>query len=182
MSLIVKNGDFETHPEGQFRAVCVDVVDLGMVENKTFGKMQHKIAVVFHTEARMRDGRPFEHWERFTATLSEKGALRKFLVGWRGRAFTDAELAGFDLEKLIGVNAVVQITHNRSGDKTFANTSSIMLPMKGMEKLALTDGYIRRKDRQPEMSKTPEPAMAGAGYDGDPGPDESGYDDDDLPF
>lgn len=185
MAIIAKDsGDFENHPQGQYRAVCMDVVDLGMVENKQFGKMQHKVAIVFHSEAKMKDGRPFEVWERFTLTLNERGRLRSFLQSWRGRAFTEAELAGFDLEKLIGVNAYLQVIHNQSNGKTYANVSTIMLLPRGTAKLEPTKGYERRKDRKPEMSKAPEPAMAssvpaGRSY---PEPEPPFDDDDDLPF
>ena len=180
MPIIVKSsGDFENHPEGQYRAVCVDVVDLGEVENKQYGKVQHKIALVFHSEARTKEGKPFEIWSRHTATLHEKGSLRKFLQGWRGRAFTSEELLSFDLEKLIGVGAFIQVIHNTKGDKTYANIDTIMLPPKGTEKLLPTEGYERRKDRKPEVSHAPEPAMAGPSNAGDAyDPD----DDDDLPF
>jgi hypothetical protein len=155
MSLIVKDGgEYENHPEGQARVVCMDVVDLGFVENKQYGKTQHKIALVFHSEEKMKDGRPFEIWERFTATLDERGRLRPFLQAWRGKAFTEAELAGFDVEKLVGVNAYVQVIHNHNNGKTYANVATIMLPPKGTPKLEPTPGYERRKDRQPE------PAMA----------------------
>jgi hypothetical protein len=175
MPIIVKgNGDYENHPEGQYRAVCMDVVDLGEVENKKYGKVQHKVALVFHTEKKMKDGRPFEVWERFTASLDEKAHLRKFLQGWRGRAFTAEEINGFDLEKLIGVNAYVQIIHNVSGDKTYANIDTVMLLPKGMPKLEPTAEYERRKDRQPKVSQSPEPVPVGA----EPG---DAYDDD-LPF
>jgi hypothetical protein len=186
MAIIAKDGgEYENHPEGQYRAVCMDVVDLGLVENKTYGKMQHKVAIVFHSEAKMKDGRPFEVWERFTLTLVENGRLRPFLQSWRGRAFTEQELAGFDLEKLIGVQAYLQIIHNHSGGKTYANVSTIMLPPKGVAKVAPTEGYERRKDRKPEVSKTPEPAMAqsvpaGRGYDELPAALQD--EDDDLPF
>lgn len=180
MPLIVKaSGEYENHPEGQFRAICMDVVDLGQVENKKWGKVQHKIAIVFHTEQKMKDGRPFEVWERFTASLDEKSHLLKFLQSWRGKAFTATELEGFDVEKLIGVSAYLQIIHNESGGKTYANISTVMLPPKGTEKLMPTTGYERRKDRKPEMSKTPEPAMAQsvpAAYD-----EPIDYEDD-LPF
>jgi hypothetical protein len=178
-------GDYENHPEGQYRAICMDVVDLGLVENKQFGKMQHKVAVVFHTEAKMKDGRPFEQWERFTLSLDERARLRSFLQSWRGRAFTEQELAGFDLEKLIGVQAYLQIIHNQSNGKTYANVSTVMLPPRGAAKLEPTAGYERRKDRKPEVSKTPEPAMAqsvpaGRGYDELPAALQD--EDDDLPF
>lgn len=187
MALIAKDGgDYENHPEGQFRAICMDVVDLGMVENKKWGKMQHKIAVVYHTEAKMKDGRPFEIWARFTLTLAENGFLRPFLQSWRGKSFTPEELEGFDVEKLIGAPAYIQVIHQRSGDKTYANIGTIMMPPRGTEKLAPTAGYERRKDRKPEMSKTPEPAMAGsvpAGRGFDEAPEGfDGAEDDDLPF
>lgn len=176
MSLVVKDGgEFKNHPEGQYRAICMDVVDLGMVENKKFGKMQHKIALVFHSEAKMEDGKPFEHWERFTATLSDQGHLRPFLESWRAKSFTPEELNGFDLEKLVGVNAYIQVIHKASNGKTYANIGSIMLPPKGVEKLAPTAGYERRRDRKPAVTNTPEPAPVGPGGD-------AFEDDDDLPF
>jgi hypothetical protein len=186
VAIIAKDGgDFEIHPEGQYRAVCMDVVDLGLVENKQYGKMQHKVAVVFHSEAKLKDGRPFEVWERFTLTLAENGRLRPFLQSWRGRAFTEQELAGFDLEKLIGVQAYLQIIHNGHNGKTYANVSTIMLPPRGTPKLEPTAGYERRKDRKPEMSKTPEPPLAQsvpAGRDYDEMPPSLQDEDDDLPF
>lgn len=182
MAIIAKDGnDYEIHPRGQFSAVCMDVVDLGLIENKKSGKMQHKVAAVFHTEAKMKDGRPFEIWERFTLTLYEGGRLRPFLESWRGKAFTPEELVGFDLERLIGVNAYIQIIHNHVGAKTYANISTIMLPPRGTPKMQPTPGYERRKDRK----KVEEPAMAGSvvagrGFDEQP----EGLDDpeDDLPF
>ena len=179
MAIIVKDGgEFENHPEGQFRAVCMDVVDLGMVENKRFGKMQHKIALVYHSEEKTKDGRPFEVWSRYTATLADQGYLRPFLEAWRGKAFTPPELAEFDLEKLIGVNAYIQIIHNQRDGKTYANIGAIMPLPKGLAKLTPTPGYERRQDRKPEVSQAPEPAMANAaGGDG-----ENVDDDDDLPF
>jgi hypothetical protein len=177
MSMIVKDGgDFENHPEGQVRAVCMDVVDLGMVENKRFGKMQHKIALVFHTEAKMKDGRPFEIWERFTATLTSNGYLRPFLESWRGKAFNPSELDGFDVEKLIGANAYIQVIHNRVGDKVYANIKSVMMLPKGLEKVAPTPGYERRKDRKTEQA----PVAVAAGNFEEPPPALD--DDDDLPF
>jgi hypothetical protein len=176
MPIIVKaNADFENHPEGQALAVCVDVVDLGQVENKKWGKVQQKVAIVFHSQEKTKDGKPFEIWERFTASLDEKAHLRKFLQGWRGKAFTQDELLSFDLEKLIGVGAFIQVVHNTSGDKTYANIGSIMLPPKGTVKMAITQGYERRKDRKPEVSHAPEPVPVGA----DQG---EAYEDDGMPF
>lgn len=180
MPLVVKDGgDFENHPQGQFRAICMDVVDLGMIENKRFGKSQHKVAIVFHSEAPMKDGRPFEVWERFSATLFDQARLRPFLESWRGQAFTADELVGFDLEKLIGVNALIQVIHNTSNGKTYANIKGIMLPPKGSEKLLPTTGYIRRQER-PEAKAA---LKVTAGGEAEVNwPDEPDDDPDSLPF
>ena len=69
-------------------------------------------------------------------SLSEKANLRKDLESWRGKAFTAEELKGFDIEKLIGVNAMASIIHNQSGDRTYANISSISKLMKGLQPMA----------------------------------------------
>jgi hypothetical protein len=179
VALIVKaTGDYENHPEGQFRAVCADVVDLGMVENRTSGKLQHKLALVFHTEEKMRDGRPFEVWERFTASLDERARLRKFLQGWRGRAFSQEELDGFDVEKLIGVPAYIQVLHVHKNGKTYANVETAMLPPKGTPKVEVTPGYERRKDRQPTTTQ----AVPADSFETMPPALEEDEDDSGLPF
>ena len=179
MSFIVKDGgDFKPHPQGQYRAVCMDVVDLGMVENKKWSKTQHKAALVFHTEAVMDDGKPWEIWERFTVTLSDQGHLRPFLESWRGKAFTPEELKGFDLEKLIGVNALIQVVHSAKDSKTYANIRGIMLLPRGVEKMAPTVGYERRRDRKQEPATVT--ASNGPNYDEPPASLQD--DDDDLPF
>jgi len=38
---------------------------------------------------------------RFTASLSNKATLTGFLNRWRGKKFTDDELKGFDLKKVL---------------------------------------------------------------------------------
>lgn len=177
MTLIAKDDgrDFTPHPEGQYRAVCCDVIDLGQVESRFENKvkMKHKCRVVFQTEAKMEDGRPFLlYGAKLTVTLNEKGALRPFLESWRGKAFTADELKGVDLENLLGINAVVQVVHNVVGDRTYANISAIMKPMKGMEPLSVHD-YVRFKDRDPNAQTN------GAG---DPGPNQPEAEEETVPF
>jgi hypothetical protein len=173
MAIIAKDtgGGFTPHPEGQFRAVCVDVVDKGLVETTWQGKTrsQHKIRVVFQTEEQMPDGKPAMASRSFTLSLGEKSALRPFLEAWRGRKFTGEELAGFDVEKLIGAGAVIQIVHEHKGDKVYDNITSIMKLMKGMEALKVRD-YVRVQDRVP----------VGAGSFEEP--PAALDEDDDLPF
>ena len=175
MAIIAKDtgGGFTPHPEGQFRAVCVDVVDRGIVETTWQGKTrsQHKIRVVFQTEEQMPDGKPAMASRSFTLSLGEKSALRPFLEAWRGRKFTGEELAGFDVEKLIGAGAVIQIVHEHKGEKVYDNITSVMKLMKGMEPLKARD-YVRVQDRIPAM----------AGHDDGPPPEDDDEFDRSMPF
>lgn len=173
MGLILKDtGDFKLAPAGQHQAVCVDVIDKGMVVVEWNGqkKSQHKCRIVWEIAELMDDGKRFTAGRQFTASLSEKANLRGFLEAWRGRAFTEDELAGFDTESLIGVNALIQIVHTKKGDKTYDNINSIMKLVKGMEKLLPSGSYVRVKDRTP--------ADQAAHSHDDPPP----IDDSDLPF
>jgi hypothetical protein len=71
----------------------------------------------------------------FTISLGKKSNLRKYLESWRGRIFTDEELQGFDISKLIGVNGMVQVIHTSKDGNTYANVSAILPLYKGMPKM-----------------------------------------------
>jgi hypothetical protein len=163
MSFVVQDNDKvrELCPPGSYSAVCVDVVDLGVVESAYKGqiKKQHKCRILFEVAEQRQDGSPFYIGERFTASLGEKATLRKFLEGWRGKAFTADELKGFDLEQLIGAPAIISVVHNQNGDKTYDNIASASKLMKGMPALKPNPKYVRVKDRpttQPNGSPMPQ--------------------------
>jgi len=143
---------FEPCPEGVHQAVCCDVIDLGEIE--TMYGPKWKIDIRWQVSETMADGQPYLVNKRYTKSLNEKATLRHDLEAWRGRAFTEAELAGFDIEVLIGVNCLLNVQH-KQGSKggTFANVVSIMPITKGMTKLKVADDYIRHQDR----NTTPEP-------------------------
>ncbi len=42
---------------------------------------------------------------------------------------------GFDIEKLVGKNCLINIVHNTKGDKTYANISGVMALPKGTEQM-----------------------------------------------
>lgn len=182
------SGGYTPHPEGQFSAVCVDVHDVGLVTVTFNGRthQKHKVDIYFWCGEwkELDDGRrvPVTVRERFTLSLDERGRLRPFLESWRGRAFTEEEEKGFDLEQLIGAPAFVQVTHNESGGRVYANITTIMRLPKGMERLGIPTGYVRVKDRPPRDGDT-QPAGAVPGLDRDvPPPDYDSSDDPDLPF
>src|ERR1044072_3266254 len=147
--IIAKDSSTGTHraPAGQYLAVCCDIIDLGMIETTWKGKpkQQHKCAIVFQLdEINPATNKPYDIAERFTVSMGESARLRKFLGDWRGRAYTDQEARdGAPLDRLEGVNALVQIEHKEGGNgKTYANIGSIMRAPKGSQTLSIIE-YVR---------------------------------------
>jgi hypothetical protein len=140
---------FTPAPEGVHQAVAVDVIDLGYMDSTWQGKTskKHKIDLVWQIEETRDDGKRFCLYKRYTLSLGEKANLRKDLESWRGKAFTATELAGFDVETIIGVNCLINVQHSTSADgaKTYANVVSVMPLLKGLPKIAAV-GYERKKE------------------------------------
>lgn len=143
-------GDFKKLPAGAHFALCNAVVDLGLQPGFQGGKPQHKVwirwevpdeRVEFTKDGKTVNG-PMSIGRQYTLSLNEKAALRADLESWRGKAFTDAELAGFDLKNLIGKPCQVMVVHAESGGKTYANVKGIM----GISK----DQAARAKTAKPE--------------------------------
>ncbi len=148
---IVKDGgDFKPAPEGVHNAICVDIVDLGMVQTPWGEKP--KIRIVWELpEAKMEDGRPFIVSNRYSPSLDDRSTLRKHLQTWRGKKFTDEELRGFNLETILGVSCQLMVTHNVNGKgKTYANVEGIM---KAKDKVEASGKYTRVKDREEKGPK-----------------------------
>ena len=165
MSLIVKNSkkDFQPAPEGLQRAVCCDVVDLGVVETKFGRKRMYQIR--WQSEELQEDGKPYLILQRYAPSLHKKSNLRRDLESWRGKPFTEAETEQLDLETLLGKNCQINIVHNRSDDgTTYANVKAIVPAAKGApllkvrdyERVSERDGYVPPA-ADPEDSDSYEP-------------------------
>lgn len=171
---------FDPAPAGVHQGVCVDVIDLGILDVTWQGKSkkQHKINVAWQIAELREDGKPFLVFKRYTLSLSEKANLRKDLESWRGRAFTREEEMGFDVESVIGANCLLNIQHNQVADKTYANVVSIMPLVKGMPKMTAAE-YVRKQDRPTDSSGEPrhvsDEEIAAAGS-------HAPITDDDIPF
>ena len=153
MSLVVKKpdrSDFVPAPAGLHRAVCVDVVDMGLTDTGKYG-IHDMLRVVWQTEATGADGKRYVVHRRYTKTLGPRASLRKDLVSWRGMDFSPEELKGFDVEKLVGANCQLNIVHNQKeidGDLiTFANVNNVVPPDPDKERLAPLN-YERENDRE----------------------------------
>lgn len=166
MPIIATAGDSKTYtpaPEGTHQAVCVDVIDLGIVEGSYQGKpnKRHKIDLAWQIDELRDDGKRFVLYKRYTLSLAEKATLRHDLESWRGRAFTEDELRGFDVETVINVNCLINVQHKKSADgsRTYANVVSVMPLIKGMAKIAAS-GYVRHQEQQPETEAAPDEVTA----------------------
>lgn len=151
MSIIVKKGDdfqeFERLQNGTYQAVCIAVHDLGLQEKKwnNESKFVHQILILWEVNERIKTGefanQRFLISKRYTKLLHEKSSLRKDLLSWRNKEFTEDELNGFDIETVIGANCLIGITNKEYAGKTYANITSISPVMKNMEKMESELGH-----------------------------------------
>jgi len=137
--------DFKLPPAGNFMARLYRIIDIGTQTTEWMGKkkMQRKIIAMFELHGEDNDGQPLQTAEgkplivskRYTLSLDEKATLRKDLEAWRGKAFTQAELDGFNLEVLLGKCCMVSITHSTYDGKEYANIAGISQVSAALKKL-----------------------------------------------
>lgn len=144
MSIIAKSKgiSFEKFPAGLVQAVCCGVHDIGLqktTHNKET-KIKHQVVIIWETKHIFKDkeseffGKRRKISKTYTLSFSEKANLRKDIESWFSKSF-DEETArtGFDVEKLIGYNCNLTITHKDQ----YANITSISPMMEGQEKMLI---------------------------------------------
>lgn len=135
------NNNFKTVPAGVFIGRCFELIDLGTQTNETgqyAGNRAHKIKIGFELFGDDEDGSPLTVEvegkgempltiaKDYTMSLNPKANLRKELAAWRGKDFSDEEAKAFDVSKLIGVYAMVNVTHKTNAQgKERANISGL---------------------------------------------------------
>lgn len=185
------SGNFQSPEPGTWSAVCTRIIDLGTQTTtwKEKTKRARKVLLAWELDQKMADGRPFLATARFTASIHEKATLGKFLEGWRGRAFTDEERAGFDLKNILGQPCLLTLV--KDGDYTNV-VSAVklpkgMVPLEAVGPLTLFDLNNFSAEVYAEMSeglratiaKSPEYDKATGGQGMDNG---AGGSTDDIPF
>jgi len=200
---------FELIPSGTHYAVCTRVLNLG--EQKTnFGQSPKHflgfdvptVRVEWEKDGVKNEGPGFIG-ARYTSSLSPKAILRQHLEAWRGRAFTEEELKGFDLFNLLGVSCMLSVTHTEDGK--YANISAIMGMPPGSNKVIpesellgydpsepnaaevfakLPEGFQKAITRGQQQAAPPPPPPPPPGHATPPGRPAPGPDDfdDDIPF
>jgi hypothetical protein len=185
MAIMVNDtgGNFEQVPPGTHLAVCKGVYDIGQQKREWKGTIKYtrQVIIVFEVNERMtieeHAGERFNISSWYTASLADKSNLRKDLESWRGRAFTSEELAGFDIEVLVGKTCLLSIVEN---DKGKSIISSISKPMKGAEAIKIEkpfDGipeWIQKVAAEAYVEPENPPA--------DPYKNSNNTKDDDIPF
>jgi hypothetical protein len=129
--------DFKMIPEGVHIGRCFRIVDLGTQEETFEGetKLMQKVCIYWELHGEDEQGQPLMNdngepltiWQEFTASLGKKAKLRAALESWRGKQFTEEELKGFDVSKLLGAYCMVNVTHRQSkaSQRTYAQVSSL---------------------------------------------------------
>lgn len=132
-------GDFEKAPEGMHVARCVRIIDCGTHldekwnKSKRIGWLFFELPNALMAADEENKQRPFMVGKRYTLSHNEKALLRTDLESWYGKQFNTGELdkvGGFDLEKLLGRPAMVNIVYSEDGK--YANIKSITPLVHGM--------------------------------------------------
>ena len=138
MAIIAKgnnNEGFELIEAGVHLGLCYGVIDLG-TQKVTFQneiKLQRKVRILFELpnlkkEFKAGEGeKPFSISKEYTLSLDAKANLYKDLVSWRGKQFSEEELEGFDISKLLGKPCQIQIIHKQGKNGDYAAIQSLHL-------------------------------------------------------
>ena len=115
-------------PAGTHHAVCYGIIAVGTQPSEKFTPRQ-KIIVCFEIPSEritIKDqDLPRGISKRYTLSLNEKSSLRKDLQSWRGKPFTQEELNGFDVSKVIGSNCLISVLHSDRAGAIYADISGI---------------------------------------------------------
>ena len=149
--------------EGLHPAICSGVVDLGMQPGSDmFPKPKRQVYLRFDCVDEQieyeKDGKalsgPARCGATYTLSLGEKSKLRPLLESWRGKKFTDAELDGFDVSRLLGAPGQVQILHTHKNGNTYANVQTIVPFPKGVDKPKAPDDAVYFSAADPDCPQS----------------------------
>tara|TARA_R100001079_G_scaffold106341_1_gene74393 strand:+ start:7265 stop:7987 length:723 start_codon:yes stop_codon:yes gene_type:complete len=151
LTITNKGGDYESLDAGRYKAICYKIVDAGTrAESYKGGKPKPRTLVYlywevthvqigddgdeFWDEIRMEDGRRFSMSKKYTASMNEGATLFQELKSWRGRKFTDEEIAGFDITKLLGKTCEFDVvTYQKTDGSSGTAVEGIYKPEGGVK-------------------------------------------------
>jgi hypothetical protein len=119
-------GNYEPCPAGNHAARCYAIADLGTQQDEVPGygtKVRRRVMIFWELPEELHQFKeenglePYVVSKEFTMSLGDKSSLKPYLEQWRGKAFSEDELQGFDITKLIGAPCMLNITHKPKGEK-----------------------------------------------------------------
>lgn len=141
---------FQIAPAGTHLARLYRIIDLGTQMREYEGKvtMSRKAKFFFELHGEdaegktltTTDGKPLIQSREYTVSLNEKANLRRDLEAWRGKAFSEDELKGFDLKNILGHFCMVNISHRQKGDMTYADLKGLSAVPNIYKKQGLPEG------------------------------------------
>lgn len=155
MSIIAREQEKPLAPDGQYLGVVVDIIDLGLKEDRETGKKRPRALFVYMLDTHDEEtGDQYEVSESMNVSLNPRSRMRARIDSWN--PLTDAQVAaGFPLDSLIGKSLQIGVKRNKGGDgRIYANVNTTMPLGKSQQPLAPPEDYVRAKDR---------PKSAGAG-------------------
>ncbi len=162
MAIMIKEGEkkFDSIPPGNYSAVCVGVFDLGVQKLEYLGKVKYnqQVRICWQVSKKNENGERYFISKKYTASLFEKASLRKHLVSWRGRDFTEAELKGFDIESVKGATCLLNIIKT---EKDYTVVDAVSPLPDGMEPIIkdaeIPEGVLEfiKKEQDEAISEAP---------------------------
>jgi hypothetical protein len=137
--------NFEIPKEGTVQAVLAEVRDLGLIDVVYNGQSKKVRKVLFRWQVAELDSekQPKRLYKRYTLSLHEKASLRKDI-----KQMTKKDPpATLDLEKLVGLNNMIVVTHAdnpKDPQKPYANIAAFLPLAAGTPKLEIV--AIPKKD------------------------------------
>ena len=130
------NSNIPKLENGVYTALSSMLIDLGAQKSALDNNVRRKFMMVWNIAGEFievnNEQLPRVMSKEYTLSLNEKSNLRKDLQAWRGQAFTEEELQGFDLLTVMNKPCQLQIINEEKNGKTYNNISAIMAMPKGM--------------------------------------------------
>jgi hypothetical protein len=121
--------DFKPAPSGAHIGRLIKLIDLGTQDSTYNGetKSKRQIELVFELpEELMENGTPYIVSRRVNLLFSEKATLRLMIESWTGGKLSNKDVEEFKLESLVSKLGMLNITHNESKGKIYANIQTVM--------------------------------------------------------
>ena len=140
MEFIAKSEGNSSIPKlenGVYTAISSMMIDIGGQRSTLDNNIRRKFIMVWNIVGEFvevnKEKLPRVMSKEYTLSINEKSNLRKDLQAWRGQAFTEEELQGFNLLTVMNKPCQLQIINEEKNGKNYNNISAIMALPKGMK-------------------------------------------------